>query len=52
MQVTTSWADAWWILVFVAALVGVAQVPPRRPAEVKEEHDPQPEHESPGGHVQ
>ena len=36
MQVSASWAGAWWMLVFIAALVLVAQVPPRRLAEVKE----------------
>ena len=30
VQVTASLADAWWIPVFVVALVLVAQVPPRR----------------------
>jgi hypothetical protein len=40
MQVSASWAGAWWILVFVGALVLAAQVPPRqRPAEVKQEHN-------------
>ena len=30
VQVTASLANAWWILVFILALVLVAQVPPRR----------------------
>ena len=31
VQVTATLADAWWIPVFLVALVLVAQVPPRRP---------------------
>ena len=42
MQLSASLAGAWWIVVFVSALVLVAQVPPRRqPAEVKQDtNDP------------
>ena len=46
MQVSASWAGAWWMLLFVGALVLVAQVPPRRLAEVKAKRHHRPEHES------
>jgi hypothetical protein len=43
MHVSASWTGAWWIVVFVGALVLVAHVPPRRRApEVTPEDDRRP----------
>ena len=42
MVINASGADAWWLLVFVVALVLVAQVPPRRPAPARKRANSQP----------